>query len=449
MKNRRDFIKLSAAGLCSLAAFPAAAAPVPGKVSPRFIFLRKSNGTAPEWLMPPSLQGKAGGDEAMEFDLDKYDLPEWMSPINSHKSDLSILQNLSAKMCTMGHSTYQSPLAVCKSAERVSTIRRASVDVILGGMLPSPFGHIEFTCAKNAKGIVRGMSSIGPQQPNFAFASPSAAFNNLFVLASSDKKSQVNNILNSHMHKFIAANIKPEGRTLKSSLETVKLGNYTSSVEDLIKRNEQLVSMTEQIKKYAPKLSKDIMSDNYTVIEQQKAFVDVILACLYARLTNVVTFSLDTLETGYSGLFDGQTIKLHEVGHNKDSKGVAAAEVRTKLRTHHMTLVNSLVEGLKKMPEGNGTMFDNTVIMYLPENGEKHHSTGTHVPFLILAGKNASLNVRGRYIQLPGYNKNGHRTLGNWYTTILNAYGNPVEHYGDFDVALKVDQKGPVKQLFI
>ncbi len=57
------------------------------------------------------------------------------------------------------------------------------------------------------------------------------------------------------------------------------------------------------------------------------------------------------------------------------------------------------------------------------------------------------LNLGCRYIRLPGYNEKGHKTLGNWYTTILNAYGNPIKHYGDFDVALTIDQAGPIKQL--
>jgi hypothetical protein len=36
--------------------------------------------------------------------------------------------------------------------------------------------------------------------------------------------------------------------------------------------------------------------------------------------------------------------------------------------------------------------------------------------------------------------------LGNWYTTVLNAYGNSVKHYGDLDVGLKIEQTGPIRQ---
>tara|TARA_B100000959_G_scaffold212964_1_gene223999 strand:+ start:37 stop:333 length:297 start_codon:yes stop_codon:yes gene_type:complete len=49
------------------------------------------------------------------------------------------------------------------------------------------------------------------------------------------------------------------------------------------------------------------------------------------------------------------------------------------------------------------------------------------------------------------YGQSGHKTLGNWYTTLLNAYGNPIEHDRAIDnVLLKFghDQTGPIKDFF-
>jgi hypothetical protein len=62
-----------------------------------------------------------------------------------------------------------------------------------------------------------------------------------------------------------------------------------------------------------------------------------------------------------------------------------------------------------------------------------------------MAGDNTRLKLGRRYIRLPYWGKDGHQTLGNFYTTLLNAYGNPVKHFGDFDPALKGDQSGPIK----
>ncbi len=94
-------------------------------------------------------------------------------------------------------------------------------------------------------------------------------------------------------------------------------------------------------------------------------------------------------------------------------------------------------------------MFDNTVVFYFPDNGETHHSHGTEWPFIVMSGGNVKMDIAGKYIRLPKYGDKGHKTLGNWYTSILNAYGNPIEHYGAFDAGLNkfgLDQSGPIKQ---
>lgn len=450
MQTRRDFLQNTAGalGLAAMSAMPQLRATSgTNSRTPRFIFLRKSNGTFPSELVPPTLseadKAKEQNMEALDIDLDSHELPAWMEPIAKHKNDLTILQGLSAKMCTMGHSTYQSPLAVSRSAERVATIKRASVDIELARMFPSPFEHIELTCAKNEKGVVRGMSSIGPRQPNYAFASPSAAFTNLFAAGmekSNDQKAD------DSLYEFLSQNIASYDEKTLTQLESQKIGNYVSSVDSLIERNALLQKMAGQIAANIPKLDKKILDDQYTVVEQQHAFVDILVSSFRAGLSNVATFTLDDLGTRYDGVVDA-TIALHEIGHNKDLKGMPANEVRRKLRTHHMNLVNRLVMELKASPEGNGSMFDNTLILYLPENGEKHHSIGTEVPFLVLAGQNVKLNMaRRRYIRLPNYDEPGHKTLGNWYTTILNAYGNPIPHYGDLDVGLKIKQTGAIEQ---
>ena len=79
-------------------------------------------------------------------------------------------------------------------------------------------------------------------------------------------------------------------------------------------------------------------------------------------------------------------------------------------------------------------------------------AVGTEAPFLVLAGDKVSLDMNGRYIRLPYHGTEGHKTIGNWYTTLLNAHGNPIEHYGDLDLEMsrkKLDQSGSIKQLMV
>lgn len=53
------------------------------------------------------------------------------------------------------------------------------------------------------------------------------------------------------------------------------------------------------------------------------------------------------------------------------------------------------------MPEGKGTMFDNTMIFYFPNSGETHHAQGTEFPFIVLSGANSKLKLGSSYIRLP------------------------------------------------
>ena len=193
---------------------------------------------------------------------------------------------------------------------------------------------------------------------------------------------------------------------------------------------------------------------NATTREKQKAMTDVLVAALITGLTNVVTYTIDELSTPIKGLpgNEGDHISLHELGHNGGYSGVSADKIREKVRMGHMEQVATIVERLKETPEGNGNMFDNTVVMYFPENGEGHHSHGTEAPFIILAGPNCKLDIAGQYVRLPYHATPGHKTIGNWYTTLLNAYGNPIPHYGDLDLEMsrkKLDQTGAITEFLV
>ncbi|MEI6234388.1 MAG: hypothetical protein WCT04_15155 [Planctomycetota bacterium] len=105
--------------------------------------------------------------------------------------------------------------------------------------------------------------------------------------------------------------------------------------------------------------------------------------------------------------------------------GLTALEIRERIDHHHMDLMAKIVTRLKSVPEGKGTMFDNTMVVYFPNTGETHHSIGTEYPMVIMAGSNTKPKLGSRYIRLPYWNTEGHKKLGNWYTTLLNAAQRP------------------------
>ena len=462
MNSRRNFLKTGLLGAGSLALVPQLmATATPNKKHPtRFIFLHKGNGLLPESLVPPTFDDKQQEaerkKESLSVDLDNHDLASWMSPLTDHKENLTILQGLSGKMCTTGHHTWCSSLGVFKANERLSSIKWATVDFELANLFPSPFGHIELACFPggggnsrgNINGIEKGFSARGPQQPNYAFGSPKVAVQELFKSVATDKSSQASYELERKMLEFTAKNHANLAQHLRG-VELPKVGNYADALQDIRDRNGRVEAMANVIRQHMPQLDAKYLAEDISTVDRQAGHVEILLSSLISGMTNVVTFTLDELGTRYTGLsgIEGENVNQHDVGHGKSVAQFSAVQVREKIRRQHMTVIDSIVTRLKSVPEADGTMFDNTMLLYFPDNGETHHSRGTEWPFVILAGDNTRLDLGRRYIRLPSYGKAGHKTLGNWYTTILNAYGNPIDHYGALDVALSIDQKGPIEEL--
>ena len=466
MSTRRDFLKAAACGASTALLSPyisqVSAAANAGKPPMRFIFMHKGNGQFPNVMVPPSLSKedleKENKKESFEVSWDKHELPAWMSQLNDHKDNLTILQGLSGKMCTNGHHSWQSCLGVYAATERLSSIKWATVDFELAKLFPSPLEHIELACFPkvpgnargNINGIEKGFSARGAQQPNYAFGSPKVAIDELFKSVANHDSGRIRYELERKVLEFAAGNQSRLSQDLVG-LELAKVKNYAEAMEDIRARNKNLESMGDVIAKNVPKLDKKYFADNVSTIDRQIAHTEILLSALISGMTNVVTFTVDELGTHYSGVpgIEGESVNLHDVGHGKSAGKLSALEVREEIGRCHMGLIDTIVRRLKSVPEGTGTMFDNTLLMYFPDNGETHHSSGIEWPFVVLAGRNAKLDISGRYIRLPYWGQEGHKTLGNWYTTILNAHGNPIKHFGDLDLGLnkfKLDQTGPIER---
>lgn len=465
MHQRREFIRnafLAMGGLALPGSLPRiSAAPAGhGAAAPmRFIFMHRGNGLFPKVMVPPTFGPKEMEMEKRnlpyQVDLDGHQLPEWMSPLEAHKEHLTILQGLSGKMCTTGHHSWCSSLGVYKANERLGSIKWATVDFELARLFPSPMEHIELACfptdGGNARGgldgIAKGFSARGPQQPNYAFGGPGIAVDEIFKSVSANKDDQVRYQLERKVLEFAAGNQTELAKQL-AGIERKKVGNYANSIEEIRERDRKIDLMADAVRRHVPQLESKYLSNDMDTYTRQVGHTEVLLSSLISGLTNVVAFTVDELGHHYTGIpgIEGEKVNMHDIGHGKSVKSLAADEIRRRTEFHHMELVNRIVTRLKGVPEGDGTMFDNTMICYFPDSGETHHSHGTEFPFVIMAGANSRLNLGRRYIRLPYWGTEGHKTLGNFYTTILNAYGNPIKHFGDFDPALKGDQSGPINE---
>ena len=454
MTTRRDFLKFSSLGAGALC-MPSGlfAEPPLGKLPKRFIFIRKSSGIRPAEIALPDFSDKDKAldekKEPLEVDLDKHELPKWLRGLDAHKEHMTILQGLSAKMSENVHWSFSSVMGCFKSNRNtLSAIKRTTIDFELAKLFPSPFGHVELSFAGGRTGIVDGYSAPAPQTRNYCYADPDTARSELFKSVLNPEAVNSDN----DMLSFLQSK---EG--LKTSVvrgnERDRQEKHVQSIEAIRERNEKLIKLSGSLAKHLPELSPVHANGgpNASTPEKQAAMTDVLIAALKADLTNVVTYTIDDLGTPVTGLPGNETdrVGIHPLGHDEAFGGVPAWKTREQIRISHVNQINTIIEKLKQVPEGKGTMFDNTMIMYFPENGETHHGVGSEAPFLIMSGSGCNLDMAGRYVRLPYLGNEGHKTLGNLYTTLLNAHGNPIKHYGDLDLEMsrkKFDQLGSIKQ---
>ena len=456
MHSRRDFLKTSVLGAGAMALAPSFnqlfAATGSTGIPKRFIFIRKSSGIRPleTALVNFSAKDKALDEnkQALEVDLDKHELPKWLRGLDGHKENMTVLQGLSAKMSENVHYSFSSVMGCFKSNRNsLSAIKRTTIDFELAKLFPSPFGHVELSFAGGRTGIVSGFSAPAPQTRNYCYADPDTARSELFKSVLNPEAVNSDNDMLSFLQS--KEGMKATGI---SGHEKKRQEAQIESIDAIRERNKKLIALSGSLAQHLPKLDPVHANggENASTPEKQAAMTDVLVAALKAGLTNVVTYTIDDLGTPITGLPGNETdrVGIHPLGHDEAFGGVPAWMTREQIRISHVNQVRTIVEKLKQTPEGKGTMFDNTMVMYFPENGETHHGIGVESPFVIMSGKNCNLDIAGRYIRLPFLGNEGHKTLGNWYTTLLNAHGNPIEHYGDLDLEMsrkKLPQTGAIK----
>ena len=411
----------------------------------RFLFVVKSSGLQAEFINPEGMQH--GGSSIVDKSLEGCRLAEGMEPLEPFRNRLMILQGLSGRMCNPGHSSHFGALGAYKSGAH-SQPAAATIDGFLSEKLPSVFNHVGLKMGDGSQGTAYpSISAKGKNQQLPFQCNPELAFQNLFgsIAAGGDIKRnylRTGNVLDAMSEDIrkLQKQLPQQGRE--------KLDHYLGGFEALRDRRLKLVGMQDVLKRHAPEVS-DKYKSKYST-DHLEAHFDMAASALITGITNVVTIHTCDLNSSYQGL--GITPKVHSVGHGASSGSMSSQDCRNLIRKFHFNLISEVARKLENIPEGDGNMLDNTVIVYVSDNSDKHHSTANEWPMVVLGNLGGRLKSNGRYLAYPGYGKaNHHHTIGNWFTTLCHVAGTPVDHFGtpDFAIGKEKDQTGPLSELLV
>jgi hypothetical protein len=120
--------------------------------------------------------------------------------------------------------------------------------------------------------------------------------------------------------------------------------------------------------------------------------------------------------------FTGSTQRHHDASHygNPDSP---TAQNFVLLQSYYTGRLKYLINELRKRPDGDGTLLDNTIIFLFSELGDSNIHDHNNMPFIVAGGAGGALSG-GRYLNLP---KEAHSKL---LVSIANAMGVPINSFG-------------------
>ena len=455
MLNRRDFFRgttLGAGGLYFsnfLSQLEAAAADSPVRPM-RFVFLLQGNGLYPDQIQPEGIERPRNPSALEDRDLSGHKLARSLDPLEPFKNRMTLLHGLSSRVARGSHSSDFGALGCFPQSTGPFG---ETVDAALAKQLGGIFSHVGLGLqSEPTRSIIYNVSAWQRSKALPTQCNPSLAYERFFASAAEGDARKAfdakTNILD-----FLAGDVKRMQSRLNAR-EKAKLDHYLDAFESMSNRQSALVRASDRIRRAAP------MTDNrYTpegmLFERLEAQFEIASATLIAGLTNVVTLSSGSGLGGTGVSPDGTEIGLepgkigsHAIGHGSSVQGQTSTELHIRIRRRHMELLAKFLKKLDSIPDGEGTLLDNTLVLYMSDSGESHHPVCHEWPVVLLSDLGGRLKTGGRYLRYPWYGNEGHRTLANLFTTLLHVTGDKRQRFGLPDLALRdLDQDGPLSEL--
>ena len=370
-------------------------------------------------------------------------LPESLQPIEAYRDRLTIVNGLSGRIAGGGHSSDFGALGAYNCGSGVGSSGMPAgetIDVALGKKLGGIFPHFGIGISdRKEHDVIYNSSAWGKGQPIPTICQPMTAYGALFgSVAGGNSGAEFN--AKTNLLDFLREDVKRLQKQVAGS-EHDKLAAHLKGYEDMRKRQSRLGEIEGTLRKNAPEVTDKFKSEVES--DRLDAQFDIAAAALIGGLTNSLTIASGVGNPYFSVKFTGLGIDIgkHSIGHGGSFKDWNADQLKVKIRKFHFQLIADLMKKLEAVPEGNDTMLDNTVIVYLSDAAEAHHSRCGQWPFVLIPGKNTGLKG-GHYIDFPHYMQDGHREIGNLYTTLLHAAGDKRQYFGVRDAMLKGAARG-------
>jgi hypothetical protein len=398
----------------------------------RVIFFMQNQGFDPKTCIPSGMTSNSS--------LAKSVLPEPISALEPFKEKLHIINGLHGKHTSPSHSAFFGALGGYRGSDGVAP-SASTIDYELSKVLPDTLlSHlcIGMDSIENmrAKPTVANLSARGAGSPIFMHSNPNHLYQMLYGgISSGDIRNQ--HEARSGMLDRIEQMAAAEGKALPTA-DQARYGEFVQGFNDMNGLRERLGGVSDHLRNFAPKVD-DAYANPEFETDWHDRLLDLGVSALKSGITSVLTIG-----SGRGEIFGAwKGVGVEEQGHNLGHMVQADNPVWIKIRQYNSRLLVRLMEELESVPEGSGTMMDNTLIVYTSNNADKQHTDGSNWPVMLLGNCNGAFKS-GRFTQLDGK-----RPINALYTSILKTAGVDAERFNMSDqMAAKYDSgSGPIKEI--
>lgn len=398
----------------------------------RVIFFLQNQGFDPATCLPTGV-GKNGS-------LAGATLPEPIKALDPYKERMHIINGLHGRHTSPSHSAFFGALGGYRGSDGVAP-SGPTIDYELSKVLPEtllPHLCIGMDSMENMTGkpTVANLSARGAGKPIFMHSNPNHLYQMLYGgISQGDIRSH--HEARSSMLDSIERLTAAKGRSLPLT-EKQRYDEFTQGFSDINGLRERLNQSSDHLRNFAPKVD-----DGYTQPEFETDWHDRLLDLGISALKSGITNML-TIGSGRGEIFGAwKGLGIEKQGHNLGHMEQKDNPIWIKIRQYNCEMLVKLMEQLESVPEGSGTMMDNTLIVYTSNNADKQHTNGANWPVILLGNCNGAIKT-GCFTQLDGK-----RPINALYTSILRASGVEVDRFNmSENMAAKFDSgTGPLREI--
>jgi len=293
------------------------------------------------------------------------------------------------------------------------------------------FGSLELGCEEGIQGgncdngyscaYSNSLSWRTENSPNPPEIRPRAVFERMFG-AADDEKDPARRQRLGNFRRSILDMALGEAQSLKSTLggdDRRKLDEYLYAVRDIEKRIQNAErSNIERVPADAPSAS---VPDDFA--EHSRLMFDLMALAFQTDITRVITVLLAIEQSPRNYPEIGITEGHHGLTHHQGDK--AKIEKVTQINEYHIKQLIYLLEKFKSIRDGDGTLLDNSMIVYgsgLADGNQHQHD---NLP-AVIAGRGRGTLHPGRHVRYAA-----ETPMANLFLSMLDRMEVPVEKWGD------------------